>query len=574
MKSIPLNNIFIKGDLAFRSGHNFLRLEGEWYRPDEVFTADKHGWPGDWEGRIILALVLLGQSTHREPAFLGQIIEKIPGNLNKKGYFGEILPSGINDEQQMAGNSWYLRSIIEYYLWKKDETVMPLINMVLDNLLIPSTGNYAKYPLDPENRFESKNWKLSKLQSKTKIHSETSDAGCAFIALDGATKAYELTGRPDLKNLIEEMISRYKQVDFKMLKIQTHATLSALRGIMRMYEITGDSGYLELVKTMFDFYKTQAFSEAYGNYNWFDLPRWTEPCAIIDSFILSTSIWKNTLDTVYLEDAHHIYHNAIAHGQRTNGSLGTDVCVGAKEIPEREFIKPVNFEVYWCCTMRGGEGFAKAIEYNMFINEDTLFFPFYNELSAHINFGGDSFDLDEKTDYPFDGNVKVALKNISISKPKKLAFFIPSWSADKTPVVKINGAKADFEIRNSFAEIIVPENTTEFTVELELVQEVFSRPVHGKNSDPAYHGFMYGPMLLGIRNNIELTGKDVDWYSGDTVGVFKTPTSITIPKNQIFKKSKRGIFKSEDESITLETLCEVRNLTKEGSVIQVLFKEM
>lgn len=48
MKPINFKDIEVKGELGVCSGLNFARLEGKWYRPDEVFGADKHGWPGNW----------------------------------------------------------------------------------------------------------------------------------------------------------------------------------------------------------------------------------------------------------------------------------------------------------------------------------------------------------------------------------------------------------------------------------------------------------------------------------------------------------------------------------------------
>ena len=119
MKAIDIKDINIKGDLAVRSGLNYSRLEGKWYRPDEVFKADSHGWPADWEGRIILGLTLLAQSTHRTPAYLDEIIALIPEHLNERGYFGPILPEGKFDEQHFGGHSWIIRGLVEYYYMKK-----------------------------------------------------------------------------------------------------------------------------------------------------------------------------------------------------------------------------------------------------------------------------------------------------------------------------------------------------------------------------------------------------------------------------------------------------------------------
>lgn len=259
MKSINFKDINIKGELAVRSGLNFARLEGQWYRPDEVFKADSHGWPADWEGRIILGLTMLSQATHRTAAYLDEIISLIPEHLNAKGYFGTILPKGKFDEQHFGGHSWIIRGLVEYFYFKKDQKVKEIIEKLVINFLLPVKGSFSKYPIEPVKRFENQDtWILSKLQTKTKHHAETSDAGCAFIMLDGVTAAYELLVWPELKELSEEIIERFMEMDFQALHIQTHATLSGIRGIIRFYEITKESKYLDMAqqKVNYDIYGT------------------------------------------------------------------------------------------------------------------------------------------------------------------------------------------------------------------------------------------------------------------------------------------------------------------------------
>jgi hypothetical protein len=282
MKSpIPLSDLQLRGDLAVRAVLNYGRLEGHWYRPEEVFSADQSGWPGDWEGRILLALSLLAQSTGRPPAYLDEILSLVPQHLNAKGYFGPVLPPGVHDEQQLAGNSWFLRALIEIYRWRKDETLRPMIETLVRNLLLPAIGHYQDYPIDPATRDEVPSWNLSKIQHKAVKHKETLDTGCAFIMLDGASAAYQLLRWPELRPLLDEMIARYLEMDFKTLQVQTHATLTALRGILRLYETDGDPRHLQIVEQMFAFYKKEAWTEIHGNYNWFCRPRWTEPIRAI-----------------------------------------------------------------------------------------------------------------------------------------------------------------------------------------------------------------------------------------------------------------------------------------------------
>lgn len=571
MKSINFNDIDIKGELAVRSGLNFARLEGQWYRPDEVFKADSHGWPADWEGRIILALTMLAQATHRTPAYLDEIVSLIPGHLNGKGYFGAILPAGRFDEQHFGGHNWIIRGLIEYYRWKKDEKVKGIVEKIVRNFLLPARGHFCNYPIEPVKRFENQDtWILSRLQTKTKHHAETSDAGCAFIIIDGAAQAYGLLGWPELKELLEEIISRYMEMDLESLHIQTHATLSGIRGIIRFYETTGEAKYLDMAVKRFELYKTAAWTEAYGNYNWFGAPRWTEPCAIIDSFMVATCLWKHTGDPVYLEDAHLIYFNAMSHGHRINGSFGTDRCCGAKESEDNLFITPINYETYWCCTMRGGEGFARAIEYNFFVEGEEVLIPFYNNCTATIRFGEGAWRVEEKTGYPYYGNVRFEILEASTSSQKKIGFFTPSWARNKSAVL-INGAEAKTIYENGFIKLEQSVKAGDI-LELDMGLSLRAEKAEFKNSIDGYHKFLYGPMLLGYKSECEINSLDGNRFENYAESKYKSAGEIDIPIEAGFERTGRSEFRVKDRDIVLSGLCDVRDLTGEDSMRQVLFK--
>jgi hypothetical protein len=581
MKPINLSDIEIKGELAVRSGMNFTRLEGEWYRPDQIFKADSHGWPADWEGRVILALTLLAQSTHRTPAYLDEIISLIPEHLNEKGYFGPILPEGKFDEQHFGGHNWIIRGLIEYYYWKKDEKIKNMIEVMVKNFLLPAKGYFCKYPIDPKNRFnEQEVWILSKLQTKTKHHAETSDAGCAFIIIDAATQAYELLGWIELKELIEEIITRFIEMDFLTLHIQTHATLSGIRGILRFYELVNDRKYLGLAEKLFSLYKTEAWSEAYGNYNWFGVPRWTEPCAIIDSFIAASSLWKLTKNSEYLEDAHKIYFNAMSHGHRYNGSFGTDRCTGAKDAEDNLFLTPVNFETYWCCTMRGGEGLTRAIEYNFFTEKDELYVPFYNSCTATLRFYDGLIKLEEKTRYPYYGSVEFEILESTIRTTKKLMIFAPSWTKEKAIEILVNGNKVPAVYKNGFISVEARFNTGD-VIEFDLGLSFRVEGASFKNSIKGYHKFMYGPMLLGYKAKAEINSLDGNRFENYAESKYKSAEEINLSRDAEFERIGKSRFRlvdsytgSNNESeVILSSLCDVEDMTCENTMRQVLFKD-
>ncbi len=70
--------IVSRGLLGCRLTQSYSRLECNHYKPQVIWTADTHSWPGDWEGRTVLALVSLAKATGKEPSYLEEILDILP----------------------------------------------------------------------------------------------------------------------------------------------------------------------------------------------------------------------------------------------------------------------------------------------------------------------------------------------------------------------------------------------------------------------------------------------------------------------------------------------------------------
>ena len=77
-------------ELVSRVERNARRLEAGKYTPDRVFLTDEQsgGWPGDTEGRTVLALVLEEAALGKKARYLDEIVRRIPAHLNERGYMG------------------------------------------------------------------------------------------------------------------------------------------------------------------------------------------------------------------------------------------------------------------------------------------------------------------------------------------------------------------------------------------------------------------------------------------------------------------------------------------------------
>jgi len=484
---IALADAFGTGDLYRRAIRNFERLEEPYYQPAGVYGAPNEGWPGDKEGRAILALTLLAQATGRQPHYLDALVTELPTHLNEKGYLGEVLPEGTGDEQYMAGHRWGLRGLCG--------TMLDIIERVVNGLFLPAKGIYETYPTTPEAHSGKGgvagaltgelrgNWRIS------------SDTGCAFIALDGVSQAYELLGTDALRPLFETMMGKFFEVDVAAVQFQTHATLTALRGLLRFYWLTGETEALDGARRIYGLYRRDAMTENYANYNWFGRPTWTEPCAMIDSFMVAVSLWQYTQEERYLDDAHHILYNAMGYGQRPNGGWGPDECVGAHDV----YLRPTEhiFEAPFCCTMRGGEGLARAMSYGYFVEGDTVYIPFYNEGGARLRFADGEMVVEQRTTYPYGGSVRLDLLHAGVESAKRWMLYLPPWVPRRSVRATLSGKETALHEFGGFLGVDLKPETGGF-VTLEFQVPLRLEPRLNPHNLPAHHTFRHGPLILGL----------------------------------------------------------------------------
>jgi DUF1680 family protein len=389
------------------------------------------------------------------------------------------------------------------------------------------------------------------------------------MMIDGATAAYELLRDPALGELIEEMIKRYMEMDLEALNIQTHATLSAARGILRYYRITGEKKFLDMALNRYRLYRTAAWTECYGNFNWFGAPRWTESCAIIDSYIVAVTLWRCTGDLSFLNDSHLIYYNALSHGNRINGSFGTDRCCGALETDDNLFLTPVNYETYWCCTMRGGEGFSRAIGYCCFTECNTVMLPFFHSFDAALSLEAGQITFEMVSKYPFRDVVEIIVKSADLKAPCRFAFFVPEWAGNVR--LSFNGQDLPAAPENGFIAIERLFCKSD-KVTMNLDMRVRSEKTHFDNCLRGYRKFFYGPMLLGYDAEVEINSTDGNRFENYAESRYKSAGIISIPADAEFTRVSDDVFQVVGTNINLTSLCSVRNMTRENTMRQILFQ--
>jgi DUF1680 family protein len=239
-------------------------------------------------------------------------------------------------------------------------------------------------------------------------------------------------------------------------------------------------------------------TENFANYNWFcRYDTWTEPCAIVDSYLLAVQLWQQTRDAAYLQWAEQIYFNALCHGQRHNGGFGCDNCPGkGSGTPALKVSTP---EAHWCCTMRGAEGLSNAARYSMFQHADTLFFPFYRPAAFKASIRKQQVGITEHTQYPFDGCVSFSF---AIQRPLRFTLCLPCYEWMEDIRVQVNGKNVSAEKCQGF---LVLRRKFRMSDKVEVHFRLASRKLpilNSQNALPGYtHRIQHGPLLMGKRED-------------------------------------------------------------------------
>lgn len=414
----------LNGDLKSRLELCSKRMDFDDYSPSHIFQSESYEWYGDWEGRTLLALECLYDFTNKPGKYFNKIKEQISKNTNDKGFFGPDIDTKRINEQQFAGNSWYLRFLCNAYEKDKSEETLSEIKRVTENLYLNNSPMISKYVYVPE-LFDNKNYSAGCLVESNGDWILSSDSGCIFISLDGLSHSHKITLDKRTEELINILIDIFAKVGTKNNHMQSHAFLSGIRGIVRFYNTTGSKKAYDLAKEYFDYYLHSSINYTYENFGIINKFCGSEGCAVIDSGMLCIQFYEITKDPAYLSYYRKIYENAIKVTQRENGGFGCNIGVWK----ENDYLESVRefAEAFWCCTMRGCEGITYFINNAFLVDGDKITVILPNNCTA--SFFDGKVVIKVKTDYPYNG--KTTFEIIKCDIPFTLNFdLLDSYQVD------------------------------------------------------------------------------------------------------------------------------------------------
>jgi len=204
----------------------------------------------------------------------------------------------------------------------------------------------------------------------------------------------------------------------------------------------------------------QKVQQAYGPA--FQLPNATahnETCANIGNMLFNWRMLLSTGDAKYAEIVETALYNSVMSGISLDGKrffytnpmrISEDFPYTLRWSKEREvYIKRCN-----CCPPNTVRTLAEAQDYFYSVSKNGVYFNLYggSTLNTLLDGSKDQIKLTQTTEYPWEGNIKIAVE--MAPRKKAVSFFlrIPEWCQKAT--IKVNGEPIASENKaNSYTEI-------------------------------------------------------------------------------------------------------------------------
>lgn len=202
----------------------------------------------------------------------------------------------------------------------------------------------------------------------------------------------------------------------------------------------------------------QKVHQSYGRA--YQLPNSTahnETCANIGNMLFNWRMLQTTADAKYADIVEMCLYNSILSGVSMDGKrffytnplrLSSDFPYTLRWPRERQ-----EYISCFCCPPNTVRTLCEAQNYAYTINENGIFCNLYggNSLSTNLK-DGTKVQLNQVTEYPWDGNVKLTVEEAPKKKTFSIYMRIPEWCDNAT--LKVNGTPVQVKTQaNTYAEI-------------------------------------------------------------------------------------------------------------------------
>ena len=248
------------------------------------------------------------------------------------------------------------------------------------------------------------------------------------------------------------------------LKKHTKAIGHAVRssylyaGVADLYAETGDEAYLEMMEKVWynlthykmyitggcgalyngaspygNFFVDQKIHQAHGyEYQLPNITAYNETCAAVGNVMWAYRMFLDEPKAEYFDVIEKTLLNTLLAAISLDGKkyFYENMLQRAKKL-EYELIWPLSRTEYitsYCCPPNLLRMLEQSTEYAYTFSEDTVWMGIYGESIANMQLkNGASFTLEQRTEYPYDGQIRLAVKDVQKEGNVKFQIRIPSW---------------------------------------------------------------------------------------------------------------------------------------------------
>ncbi len=308
----------------------------------------------------------------------------------------------------------------------------------------------------------------------------------------GVIEMYRTTKDPRYLELAKHLIAIKGKIDdgtddnqdripfLKQTKVTGHAVRAnyLYAGVADLYAETGNDSLMHTLNLMWDdmtshkMYVTggcgslydgtspdgtsynptevQKIHQAFGRD--YQLPNFTahnETCANIGNVLFNWRMLQLTGDAKYADVMELALHNSVLSGISLDGKnfLYTNPLAFSDALPfqqrwSKDRVPYIGFSN--CCPPNVVRTIAEVSDYLYSVSKEGLWFNLYggNKVNTKLT-DGSKIALEEETNYPWDGNIKVTVKESS-SKAFSMFFRIPGWSQGAS--LRVNGKPVEVKL--------------------------------------------------------------------------------------------------------------------------------
>ena len=292
----------------------------------------------------------------------------------------------------------------------------------------------------------------------------------------------------------------------------------------------------------------QKVHQSYGRP--YQLPHSTahnETCANIGNMLLNWRLFQTSADAKYTDLVENCLYNSILCGISLDGKkyFYTNALRKSDELPyklrwPRERVEYISC---FCCPPNTLRTLCEAQDYAYSVGKGEIYVNLYgaNTLTTKLD-GIGEITLEQKTDYPWDGNVALTVTKLKGKKDFTLKLRIPAWCKDAT--IKVNGEPVNVDAKSESYAAVTRQWKKGDVVTLDMPMETKLMEANPLVEEcRGQVAVQRGPIIYCLESN-DLNGVDIDNIAIPVDAKF-TPVETTIEGSRMMALETEAVNRAE-----------------------------